>query len=133
MDEISDRHIKGNDVGLTWVEVVVKKHAAGNRSFVIESIDGVENITPASFDHEGDKDITSKGDLGHVLPMAFHDVRDMGLCPITTTRDESPMKCKTSWIVYVDKIMNAERSNGDQPQCDLDVGRHQNEESPSYF
>ncbi|KAK8583820.1 hypothetical protein V6N13_109215 [Hibiscus sabdariffa] len=132
MDELSDRHIKGNDVGLTWTEVALKKHAARNGSFVIESIDGVGNITPASSNHEGDKDITSKGDLDHVLPMAFYDVRGMGLCPITMTHDESPKKCNTSWIVSVDEIMNAQRSNGDQPQCDLDVGRDQSEEeSPS--
>ncbi|KAK8575633.1 hypothetical protein V6N12_063301 [Hibiscus sabdariffa] len=95
MDESSDQYITGNDVDLTWVEVAEKEHAAGNGPSVIESIDRVGYFSPVSSDHVGDKDITFTRDLVHVSPRALDDVRDMGLSPITTTHDKSPVKCKS--------------------------------------
>ncbi|KAK8675058.1 hypothetical protein V6N13_033131 [Hibiscus sabdariffa] len=86
---------KSNDVDLTWVEVAEKEHAAGNGPSVIESIDRVGYFSPVSSDHVGDKDITFTRDLVHVSPRALDDVRDMGLSPITTTHDKSPVKCKS--------------------------------------
>ncbi|KAK8583707.1 hypothetical protein V6N12_067967 [Hibiscus sabdariffa] len=95
------------------------------------------SITSAFSDHEGEKDITSKGDLDHDLPMAFDDVRDMALqskdlvnTALSTHQCHSPPPLVPPLI----EIMNVQRSNGDQPQCDLDDGRDQSEEeSPGYF
>ncbi|KAK8483241.1 hypothetical protein V6N11_049699 [Hibiscus sabdariffa] len=103
MAESSDQYIKGNDVDLTWAEVAVKTHAAGNGPFVIESIDRLGNFSPVSSDHVGDKDIASTRDLDHVSPKSLDDVRDMGLSPNTTSNDESPMKCKSSWAASIDE------------------------------